>query len=142
LLAYCGAPHVSLNANNQWVRQFMAGKNRGKWEEIAMLTRHFIAALSRMDIPSACAAMNRETRIRTGLTPDVLDDAGKALAKAAGKHSCGARFAGAGGGGCVWALGEENAIADLKGAWEKILAGYENAALLDASLDFKGLCRH
>ena len=50
--------------------------------------------------------MNRETDVRRQMTPDVLNDIGKTLVELAKKNKCGARFTGAGGGGCIWALGE------------------------------------
>ena len=139
LLAYCGEPHVSISVNNQWVRQFMAGQFRKEWEEIVNLTKEFVAALSGMDIEKAARAMNDETRIRLALTPDVLDEAGKELFSAAQERNCGARFTGAGGGGCVWALGNETDIRGLQQDWEKILSGYEHARMLDAAPDFEGL---
>ena len=142
LLAYCGEPHVSISVNNQWVKQFMAGNFRKEWVRIINLTKDFVRALSAMNIKDACAAMNAETRIRLALTPDVLDDAGKKLFAAAKQAHCGARFAGAGGGGCVWALGEEKNISKLKHRWAEILAEYENGRMLDATLDFDGLLYH
>ena len=142
LLAYCGVPHVSISVNNQWVKQFLAGNFRDQWVKIVNLTQAFVAALKKMNLKDACKAMNAETRIRLALTPDVLDDAGKKLFAAAKKGGCGARFTGAGGGGCVWALGEEKNISKLKPRWEEILSEYDNACMLDTILDFDGLLYH
>ena len=73
------------------------------------------------------------------MTPDVLDDMGEALLKSALSHHCGARFTGAGGGGCLWALGEADDIERLRLAWTEILSRRADARLLDAIVDPKGL---
>jgi D-glycero-alpha-D-manno-heptose-7-phosphate kinase len=142
LLAYCGNPHESLNVNGRWVRQFLSGEFRREWVEIIDCTRGFAGALEKKDLAAACRFMNLETDIRMGLTPDVLDAVGQKLVSAARMRNGGARFAGAGGGGCVWALGEGNAIQCLRPEWEDILSGHENARMLEASLDHRGLRVH
>lgn len=83
--------------------------------------------------------MNRETALRKKMTPDVLDDMGDKLAGAAVKHNCGARFTGAGGGGCVWAIGEEEDISKLKEVWQDLLSERETAYLLNAKIDANGV---
>jgi len=142
LLAYCGNPHESLNINGQWVRQFLSSECRSQWTEIIACTKNFAQALEKEDMNAACGFMNLETEIRMTLTPDVLDEVGKKLVIAAREKNCGARFAGAGGGGCVWALGSEDDIHILKNQWEEILSIHENAKLLDAGIDGQGLLFH
>ena len=83
--------------------------------------------------------MNKETAIRRKMTPEVLDDIGKALVESAKKKSCGARFTGAGGGGCIWALGQVEDIDKLKGTWEGILSARKDARLLSTKIDSQGL---
>jgi len=139
LLAYCGVPHASKDINRKWVQQFLAGKYRGLWTEIVVCTREFAAALAQQSIKDACSAMNRETQIRRQMTPDVLDEMGVALVEAAVENNCSARFTGAGGGGCVWALGEVEDIDKLKHTWEVILSARKEACLLDAKIDSKGV---
>ena len=139
LLAYCGIPHESRNINSRWVKQFISGAHRGRWVEIVHLTRAFVEALSCFDIDEAVRLMNRETAIRVEMTPDVLDDTGHRLVKAAVDHGCGARFTGAGGGGCIWALGTKEQIPGLKKAWEPILSEIDAAGLLDVTIDSDGL---
>jgi D-glycero-alpha-D-manno-heptose-7-phosphate kinase len=142
LLAYCGVSHESLDINKRWVKQFISGETRTLWEEIVHCTHGFVDALTRQDIPEACRWMNAETAIRRRMTPDVLDDVGEKLVEAAISKACGARFAGAGGGGCLWALGEKENIVRLKDRWEKILAQRQNACLLDSPIDSAGLLYH
>ena len=139
LIAFCGVPHESSNINSRWVQQFVAGKDRQLWAEIVTNTRAFVEALSVKDWTSAVHVMNREVQIRRQMTPDVLDDMGEALLKSALSHHCGARFTGAGGGGCIWALGEADDIERLRLAWTEILSRRADARLLDAIVDPKGL---
>jgi D-glycero-alpha-D-manno-heptose-7-phosphate kinase len=139
LAAYCGAPHVSKDINGTWVRQFVAGKTRRQWHEIADCSRRFAEAVLAGDLHNAVIAMNRETEIRCELTPEVLDDMGQRLTTAARKNGCGARFTGAGGGGCVWALGQPDDIAGLRPVWEGLLAHHPEAKLLSTRIDPVGL---
>jgi D-glycero-alpha-D-manno-heptose-7-phosphate kinase len=139
LLAYCGIPHESKDVNQKWVNQFLSGKHHGLWAEIIVCTQKFAEALMKKDLNTACQQMNKETAIRRKMTPEVLDDIGKALVGSAKKKSCGARFTGAGGGGCIWALGQVEDIDKLKGTWEGILSARKDARLLSTKIDAKGL---
>jgi D-glycero-alpha-D-manno-heptose-7-phosphate kinase len=140
LVAYCGIPHESKNINGQWVKQFISGKCRSQWLDICDSTRLFVDALADLDIDSAVTQMNRETAVRVEMTPDVLDATGNQLVNAALERHCGARFTGAGGGGCIWALGNKKEIFQLKTVWENILSELKDACLLDVGIDSTGLC--
>jgi D-glycero-alpha-D-manno-heptose-7-phosphate kinase len=139
LLAYCGVPHESKDVNGRWVRQFLAGEKRAHWEEIAALTRQFGAALFARDFQTAADVMNRETAVRRELTPAVLDATGEKLVAAAIDARCGARFSGAGGGGCLWALGPQTAIQQLAPVWRRILDAVAGARLLPPRIDTRGV---
>lgn len=139
VIAYCGIPHVSKDINGRWVSQFLAGRRRQAWEEIAGLSNAFADALAREDYRAAATAMNRETDIRRRLTPEVLEPVGGRLVAAARRLNCGARFTGAGGGGCLWAIGEADAIERLGRRWQQIVAGHRQARLLSAAVDARGL---
>lgn len=139
LVAYCGEPHTSADVNGEWVRQFIAGERRERWEQVADCTHTFIEALAAMDIEKAAASMNREVELRLAMTPGVLDQVGGSLVQAAIEFGCGARFTGAGGGGCVWALGHAENIDSLRQIWETILLARTDARLLDSTIDRKGL---
>ena len=140
LLAYCGVPHESRNINARWVGQFLKGSHRDRWQEIVSCTHRFAEAVAAEDYRAAAAAMNRETAIRRKMTPDVLDSVGRRLVDAAVRSNCGARFAGAGGGGCIWALGNLDDIDRLRGSWETILSERTDARLLAVQIDAEGLC--
>ena len=139
LVAYCGIPHESKNINNRWVQQFISGKYRSEWKEVVTCTKKFVEALSLKDYKKASEFMNRELSFRTKMTPDVLDDMGIKLADIAAENNCGARFTGAGGGGCIWALGNAVDIGRLKEEWEEALKEREGACLLDSKIDSKGI---
>lgn len=138
LLAYCGVPHASSDVNGKWVRQFLAGQNRDLWAEIVAYTKTFIDALAGSRFDEAAAAMNSEVAIRRRMTPEVLDDVGLKLANAATDSGCGARFTGAGGGGCIWALGEPMRIEALEKVWNTILSERKEACLLDVKIASEG----
>ncbi len=139
LVAYCGIPHESRNINGIWVKQFITGECRTRWVEIASCTRAFVEAFDSLNIEEAVTHLNRETAIRVEMTPDVLDDTGSQLVRSALDYGCGARFTGAGGGGCIWALGNEDKISELKIAWDNILCQRKEACLLDINIDEDGL---
>jgi D-glycero-alpha-D-manno-heptose-7-phosphate kinase len=139
LLAYCGKPHASKDINSRWVDQFLAGKFRDFWAEIVDCTRIFVRYLAARNYVKAAESMNRETAIRRKMTPDVLDEIGVQLTQAAAAHHCGARFTGAGGGGCIWALGDVKHIDSLRSIWVEILSSGNNGRLLDVKVDSQGL---
>jgi D-glycero-alpha-D-manno-heptose-7-phosphate kinase len=62
--------------------------------------------------------------------------------KAAVALNCGARFTGAGGGGCIWALGDVKHIDSLRPIWEEILSSEKEGSLLDLKIDSQGLVVH
>jgi D-glycero-alpha-D-manno-heptose-7-phosphate kinase len=139
LLAYCGVPHESKNVNGKWVEQFLSGKYHGHWAEIVVYTQKFATALRAGNIKDACLAMNKEVAVRKEMTPEVLDEMGDALVASARENHCSARFTGAGGGGCIWALGKVEDIDRVKGHWESILSKRKDAGLLDLKIDSQGL---
>ncbi len=139
LLAYCGIPHESKNINGKWVAQFLSGRHRKSWAEIAKYTHSFVEAFEGSDMKRALIAMNNEMAVRIKMTPEVLDVMGEKLVNSAVENRCGARFTGAGGGGCVWALGEGKDIRGLEALWEELLAGRDEARMLAMVIDPDGL---
>jgi len=139
LVAYCGVPHVSKDINGTWVRDFLAGRQRDTWRRIIVHSRQFIESISDGDYRLAVDAMNAETNLRVGMTPGVLEPMGRTLVAAARDLDCGARFTGAGGGGCIWALGVPAQIERLRSDWQAILDERPEAALLDVRIDANGI---
>ena len=138
-LAYVGSTHSSADMNKLWANQFLSGRYRDIWADITKYTRQFVEAFALENFNQAKELMNKETALRIKMTPNVLDDMGVLLVQAAKEHDCGARFTGAGGGGCIWTLGEPDNISKLKKKWAKLLKRKETACLLDFKIDGKGL---
>ena len=141
-VAYCGIPHESRQINSTWVSRFLNGRDRRKWSEIVECTKTFVDLFLHRDFAGAGRLMNREVDIRLEMTPNVLDETGYMLVSAAGKFGCGARFTGAGGGGCVWAVGEAENIEQLKLMWKKDLEGNKDAGVLDTGVSKAGILYH
>lgn len=139
LVAYCGIPHESSDINGTWIRRFLAGKDRKRWAEIVGVTKQFVEAFSQGDFDSAARFMNRETEIRRALTPQVVDETGSELIETALSKNCGARFCGAGGGGCLWALGPAKAVSELYEDWASITERQPGASILEAGVDDEGI---
>jgi len=139
LLAYCGNPHESRDINSRWIAQFLQARTRSAWAEIVDCTGGFVDAIKKRDTVRAVDWMNREAAIRLQMTPDVLDSLGSRLCADAVATDCGARFTGAGGGGCVWAFGRRADIQKLKPLWASHAESVNTAALLDLSIDTQGL---
>ena len=139
LVAYCGVPHASSDINGRWMNHFIQAEDRTLWEEIVGCSRAFIEAFQAGRLGAAVEAMNRESDLRKQMTPEVFDDMGELLAACARECNCGVRFTGAGGGGCVWALGETAPVRRLKTAWRTLLAQRPDACLLEAGIDYRGL---
>ena len=139
LVAYGGKPHASHDVNGVWIERFRAGRDRARWRRIADCVRQFSVAVEQGDWPTAAEAMNTETAIRREMTPDVLDPLGSALVEAAQARGCGGRFSGAGGGGCIWAIGAREAIDRLRPQWQTLVEGHPEAAVLDAHPTVEGL---
>ena len=139
VIAYCGIPHVSKDINKQWVQSFVRGETRLVFKKIAALTKKFSKAVTNRNFMQAADLMNQETKLRLEMTPDVLDNTGKKLFERAVNCNCGARFTGAGGGGCLWAIGDSLNIKNLKSLWQELLASVETAKILDTKIEKKGI---
>jgi D-glycero-alpha-D-manno-heptose-7-phosphate kinase len=142
IVAYGGKPHASIAINSIWVRQFLEGQHRRKWGQIAALTDQFAHALKGSEFDAAAALMNDEMVLRCQMTPDVLTPLGRELVDAAVAHSCGARFTGAGGGGCIWAIGDAEKLDSLAQTWEVALSKVPQASMLPVGIDTRGVTIH
>ena len=139
LVAYAGNPHDSLDVNGRWVAGFRSGETRETWMAIAALSRQFCQLVEAGDFGAAGGIMKAECDLRRMLTPDVLDAVGTKLVTAAEEGGCGGRFCGAGGGGCIWAIGEKAEIDSLRKTWQDILSPHPTAHLLDTRPDPMGI---
>ncbi|MBW1997698.1 MAG: galactokinase [Deltaproteobacteria bacterium] len=139
LVAYSGKSHVSRRTNRKWIKEFLDGRTRKGWIKVNDLCKEFANALERMDWKAAARIMRMEMAIRRQITPDSLTPLTRKLISQAEEMGCGARFAGAGAGGAVWAIGEMENIMDLKNTWGTTLAAVRGAKVLDCGIDSRGV---
>lgn len=117
LIAYTGAAHESSQLNQMWINDFLAGTNRDIWYRIHSITNEFASAISATDWDMAAQLLGQESDLRAAITPEMIPSRASDLMDDVKELSCGARFAGAGGGGCVWAIGEATQISSLEQRW-------------------------
>jgi len=139
LVAYSGIEHSSISINSKWIKDFSEKKNIDIWRKIANITYDFAASISNGDMNKAAELMNLETELRKRITEKLFNSTGEKMILAARKAECGARFTGAGGGGCLWAIGEVKNIIKLRKKWEEILEPVDNAYILNTGIDCAGV---
>lgn len=139
LVAYSGASHISSNINQSWIKDFLAGLTRSGWVAVNNIVKEFGQALKERNWETATDLLKTEMAIRREITPDALIKVTEVLIDQAEEAGCAARFAGAGGGGSVWALGEPNRLQKLRNAWDTTLAAVPGGRILDCSIDPTGV---
>lgn len=139
LVVYPGQTHSSADVNGTWVRGFISGQSRPVWVEIVRATRDLAEAIEQGRWDKAAVALRRETELRRGLTPEVLTETGERLVRAAEELGLGARFTGAGGGGCLYALGPKTGVDDLRPVWREMVDQLPGAMFLPSRIDRQGL---
>jgi D-glycero-alpha-D-manno-heptose-7-phosphate kinase len=138
LLAYSGQSHVSARINRGWIDGFLSGKTRTGWIEANDIVRRLAKAIQSMKWSHAADLLRQEMAIRREITPDALTHLTETLIHQAEEAGCGARFTGAGGGGCVWATGESRRLKELKEAWATTLVSTKGGRMLDCAVEPKG----
>ncbi|HIC85305.1 MAG TPA: hypothetical protein EYP06_03290 [Desulfobacterales bacterium] len=138
LVAYTGTQHISSQINRKWVRDFLAGQTRPGWLEANKITHRLADRIKRQDWAGAAICLREEMAIRRRITPEALTKKSAVLISEAESLGCGARFTGAGAGGCIWAIGELEKISRLKVLWAKRLKKM-NGYILDCSVDWRGV---
>jgi len=122
LVAYTGSSHDSNTINKTQVSSLLSGKHVQDWLYINRLGRSFMLSVSRFNWSHACWILNEETHIRNNIVPERMNDVGCKLRTVALENSSGFAIAGAGNGGCVWALCPNDAIkTDVRSGWIDIL---------------------
>jgi D-glycero-alpha-D-manno-heptose-7-phosphate kinase len=139
LVAFSGKSHVSARINQGWLEGFLSGKTRAGWIEANRIVRRLAQAIMDRKWDRAAGLLRGEMTVRRVITPDALIPVTHKLIQQAEEAGCGARFAGAGAGGSVWALGEKKRIAELKTVWRSTLASIRGAGLLDCTVDPRGV---
>ena len=141
LVAYSGKSHVSARTNHQWINDFLSGKTRSGWLKANGVVRSFARAIETGDWDQAAFFLREEMALRREITPEALDGVTEKMVGAAESIGCGARFAGAGAGGSVWALGKKGNMDLLRNKWRELLAPIKDAQILCAGIDSEGVRR-
>jgi D-glycero-alpha-D-manno-heptose-7-phosphate kinase len=140
LVAFSGKSHVSARINQGWLAGFLSGKTREGWIEANRIVRRLAHALADHKWDRAAGLLREEMAVRREITPDAMIPVTTRLIRQAEQAGCGARFAGAGAGGSVWALGEKKSIQELKTLWRSTLAPIPGGSILDCRVEPKGVC--
>lgn len=139
LVAYSGKSHVSSRTNRNWIKDFLSGMTRKGWCRANEIVRDLALSLQEQDWKRAAGFLKAEMALRKKLTPEALIPVTAKLVKQAESAGCGARFAGAGAGGSLWALGDMENIRGLKKRWEKTVVPIKGAKVLDCEVDPTGV---
>jgi D-glycero-alpha-D-manno-heptose-7-phosphate kinase len=139
LVAFSGKSHASLRINRTWINGFLSGVTRSGWVKVNEVVNSLSSAIKAKEWDKAARLLKKEMAIRREITPDALIPLTEELVDRAENAGCGARFAGAGGGGTVWALGEMDRIRDLRKIWEGILTPIRGGRVLDCAIDPRGM---
>jgi D-glycero-alpha-D-manno-heptose-7-phosphate kinase len=139
LVAFSGKSHVSARINRGWLEGFLSGRTRAGWIEANRIVRCLAQALVDRKWDQAASLLREEMAVRRAITPDALIPVTHKLIQKAEAEGCAARFAGAGAGGSVWALGEKKRIEELKTIWRSTLAPVQGAGILDCAVDPRGV---
>lgn len=140
LVAYVGQTHVSNEVNKEQVASFQSGKTRSKWLRIKDLSDEFAKALNRGDWTKASKIIQEENDIRLSMVPRRITPVGEKLQEATREVGGGFAIAGAGNGGCVWAICPKiDQQEELRSAWANILSEVKYGQVLDVDIDNVGL---
>lgn len=139
LVAFSGKSHASLRINRHWIRDFLSGATRQGWVGVNEVVNLLCSAIKAKDWDKAARLLRKEMSLRREITPDALIPITETLVDQAERLGCGARFAGAGGGGSIWALGEMDRIARLRKTWEMTLAPVRGGRILACAIDPSGV---
>ncbi len=139
IVAFSGQSHVAARMNRAWIEDFLSGKTRSGWITANEIVKLLAEAVRKKDWRSAAGLLREEMKIRRKITSDALIPFTSELIYRAEKTGCGARFAGAGAGGSLWAIGEPDRIRDLEDKWKKMLMPVKGAGILRCSVDQRGV---
>jgi D-glycero-alpha-D-manno-heptose-7-phosphate kinase len=138
LVVDTGEARDSSRASARYIESFLSG-GQDKWMRIRDLTDDFADAIREERWSQAAACLREESRIREEILSGEPIPLASALKNAASERGCGAGFAGGNYGGYLWAIGEEEAIAELRGEWSRLLERFGKGCLLQARISPTGL---
>jgi D-glycero-alpha-D-manno-heptose-7-phosphate kinase len=138
LLAYTGRPHLQTQNGSQMLDRFKETGALDILVSISEQARRFAESVKRQNYELAGEALFAEYRLRSSLLP-VLRQDDLELIEMATNAECGVSVTGNGGGGCVWAIGEKQGIADLKKLWSRVFKRRKTGFLLPVNASDTGL---
>ena len=138
LVAYSGKTHSSTAINRKWLSDFLSGKTTMGWIEANKMAHRFARALDVGDWDECAKCIRKEMAIRMEITPEAVVPETSLLIEQAESAGCGARFAGAGAGGVVWAIGPKEKIGQVKRMWQDTLKTIKSGKLLTCQVDDTG----
>ena len=109
------------------------------WMAVSEHAKMFGTVLRQSNWTQASWHLNEECKLREKLFPGCLSPRTRILIHAARETGAGARYAGHGGGGAVWACGENNTIAETENCWRNITKRWKGAWVKRLNVDAKGL---
>jgi len=139
LIAFSGKSHVSSRTNRGWVKDFLSGRTRAGWKKANEIVHDLALAIKEQNWGRAAGLLQAEMALRKKLTPEALIPITAKLVAQAQRERCGARLAGAGAGGSLWAVGEREDIERLKKRWGDTLAPIRGARVLECTIDPAGV---
>jgi len=139
IVAFSGKSHVSIRMNRAWIGDFISGKTRSGWIKANEVVKDLAEAIREKDWHSAAGFLREEMKIRRNITRDALIPVTSEMINCAEKIGCGARFAGAGAGGSLWAIGEPDRIKKVEKTWENSLKHIKGAGILRCDVDSAGV---
>lgn len=137
LVCFTGQAHSPNIAGSRF--QSLLQKDIPKWSAVSEHARLFGLALRRSNWAQASRHLNEECQLREELSPGCLSPRARKLILEARQLGVGARYAGHGSGGTVWALGDSQAVAATKRCWLRICGQWKGAWVKQPEVAGKGL---
>jgi len=139
LVAYSGRRHLSARINRLWIEQFLGGNTRSGWIEVNGIVNRFALHIKNGKWKEGAEELRNEVAIRKEITPEAFTPIITRLIQESEGIGCGARFAGAVGGGTGRGLGEIDGIQHLREIWAHILKGTKKGRILECTVDPAGV---
>lgn len=139
LVVYTGDTRFSPVMISTWRDRFVSGKDRDVWTQLNKLTHEFTSAIRENSYDRAANIISEEMSIRRSFWPESTTENVEKFVREAERQGCGAKFAGAGRGGSVWAIGSPERIERLRDSWSILADEISGAHLLACSLAKEGV---
>jgi D-glycero-alpha-D-manno-heptose-7-phosphate kinase len=139
LLAYTGKTHPLSHQGSLALQMFKKNGNLELLLKISEQAREFAKAIQFGDYLNAAHTLSIELNLRSQLIPQILPEDDKILVETAVEAGCGAKIAGHGGGGCIWAIGTRESILKTKQQWENIFNKRGSGYFMPVSIATEGM---